>query len=81
LTHEKTDSQKLDQILTMLGDILDVFGKRFDKIDDRTDGVIVKVDGIQNTLDAEANVRRDQKLPDRVEAIEQHLGINKKIAA
>ena len=32
---KKSDSAKLDQILSMLGDIVDIFGKRFDKIDDR----------------------------------------------
>ncbi len=31
---KKSDSQKLDTIITMLADIVDVFGKRFDKIDD-----------------------------------------------
>ena len=31
---KNTDSKKLDQIITMLGDIVDVFGKRFDKIDE-----------------------------------------------
>jgi hypothetical protein len=32
-TLKKTDSQKLDQIISMLGDVVDVFGKRFDKIE------------------------------------------------
>ena len=32
-----TDSKKLDQIISMLGDVLDIFGKRFDKTDDRID--------------------------------------------
>ena len=35
---KKSDSQKLDTIITMLADIVDVFGKRFDKIDDTLDG-------------------------------------------
>ncbi len=84
----KTDSQKLDQIIGMLGDIVDVFGKRFDRIDERgdktdarIDGVTVKVDDVQNTLDREADVRKDQKISERVGTIEKHLGLNKKIAA
>jgi hypothetical protein len=78
---KKSDSQKLDQIIAMLADVVDVFGKRFDAIDDRIDGAIVKIDGVQNTLDREAQVRADQKLPERVDRIEKHLGISKKIAA
>jgi hypothetical protein len=81
MARKKTDSQKLDQIITMLADVVDVFGKRFDAVDDRIDGAIVKIDGVQNTLDARALVRADQRLPARVESIEKHLGINKKIAA
>ena len=29
-----TDSKKLDQIITMLGDIVHLFGKRFDSVDE-----------------------------------------------
>jgi hypothetical protein len=43
------------------------------KLETKVDGLKVKVDGIQNTLDAEANVRRDQKLSGRVARIEKHL--------
>ena len=32
---KKSDSQKLDTIIAMLGDIVDVFGKRFDKLEER----------------------------------------------
>ncbi len=34
---KKSDSQKLDSILTMLADMVEVFGKRFDKINERLD--------------------------------------------
>ena len=89
---KKSDSQKLDTIITMLGDIVEVFGKRFDKIDDsiegaekrltdRIDGVKVKVNGIQSHLDAETLKRTDEKLPARVPRIEKHLGLDKKVAA
>jgi hypothetical protein len=81
MARKKTDSQKLDQIITMLANVVDVFGKRFDAVDDRIDGAIVKIDGVQNTLDAQTLVRADQQLPERVSAIEKHLGMSKKIAA
>ncbi len=99
MAKKKTDSQKLDQIITMISDVVDVFGKRFDRVDERfdkldnridgvekrldnrIDGAIVKIDGVQNTLDREAQVRADQKLPERVDRIEKHLSISKKIAA
>jgi hypothetical protein len=51
------------------------------RLDDCIDGAIVKIDGVQNTLDARALVRADQRLPERVESIEKHVGITKKIAA
>ena len=51
------------------------------KLDVKADGLKVKIEGIQNTLDAEAVARTDQKIPERVAGIEKHLGINKKIAA
>src|SRR6267378_218346 len=51
------------------------------ELGDRITGVESKVDGINRRLDTEALTRGDQKIPERVEAIEKHLGINKKIAA
>ena len=51
------------------------------RLDDRIDGAIVKIDGVQNTLDAQTLVRADQQLPERVSAIEKHLGMSKNIAA
>lgn len=51
------------------------------RLDDRVDGAIVKIDGVQNTLDAQTLVRADQQLPERVSAIEKHLGMSKNIAA
>jgi hypothetical protein len=69
------------EILATLADVVSVFGKRFYHVDeqltatekrlgDRISGAIVKVDGVQNTLDREADVRADQKLPDRVADLE-----------
>jgi hypothetical protein len=41
---KKSDSEKLDTIIAMLGDIVDVFGTRFDKIDERLDATATKAD-------------------------------------
>ena len=77
---KNTDSNKLDQIITMLGDVVDDFGKRFDKIDDRLDNlgdevaaVKGKVDGINRRLDTEAMQRTDLKLPRRVHDLEEEV--------
>jgi hypothetical protein len=65
--------------LNELGEMLDHVVKHMatkgelEKIENKVDGLKVKVDGIQNTLDREAVVRADQKLPDRVARIEKHL--------
>jgi hypothetical protein len=61
----------LNQIITMLGDVVDVFGKRFDKLDDEIAGVKSKVDGINRRLDTEAMQRTDLKLPRRVHELEE----------
>ena len=47
----KTDSQKIDQIIDTLGDIVVMFGKRFDAIDARFEGVDSRLDGIDTRLD------------------------------
>jgi len=79
--------KKLDQIIAMLGDVVDVFGKRFDKIDDRFDKldsrfenlenevatVKSKVDGTNRRLDAEAMQRTDLKLPRRMHEVEEEV--------
>ena len=70
---KNTDSKKLDQIITMLGDVVDVFGKRFDKLDDEVAAVKSKVDGINRRLDTEAMHRSDLKLPRRVHELEEEV--------
>jgi len=65
--------KKLDQIIAMLGDVVDVFGKRFDKIDDEVAAVKGKVDGINRRLDTEAMQRTDLKLPRRVHEVEEEV--------
>ncbi len=52
---KKSDSQKLDTILTMLADTVDVFGKRFDKLEDRmaTKEQIVALHAQVNSIEAE----------------------------
>ena len=66
-----TDSKKLDQIIAMLGDLIDVFGKRFDKVDDEVAAVKSKLDGTNRRLDTEAMQRSDLKLPRRVHDLEE----------
>jgi len=77
---KNTDSKKLDQIIAMLGDVVDVFGKRFDKLDERLDkldevvaAVKSKVEGTNRRLDAEAMQRTDLKLPRRVHEVEEEV--------
>lgn len=81
---KKTDSKKLDQIIAMIGDVIEIFGKRFDKMDDEIAGVkkeirVVKdevvavkgkVTGIDSRLDLEADRRTDLKLPRRMHNVE-----------
>jgi len=84
---KNTDSKKLDQIIAMLGDVVDVFGKRFDKLDHRFDrvddrfdklddevaAVKSKVEGINRRLDTEAMQRTDLKLPRRMHEVEEKV--------
>ena len=77
---EKADGRKLDQIIAMLGDVVDVFGKRFDRLDHRFDeldtrlgAVESKVDGINQRLDTEAMQRTDLKIPRRVHDLEEEV--------
>lgn len=77
---KKTDSKKLDQIIAMLGDVVEIFGKRFDKMDDEITSVkkeVVsvkaeitavkgKVVGIYRTLSEDAMRSRDYQLPRRM---------------
>ena len=65
--------KKLDQIIAMLGDVVDVFGKRFDKLDDDVAAVKSKVDGMNRRLDTEAMQRSDLKMPRRVHDLEEEL--------
>ena len=51
----KNADKKLDQIITMLGDVVDVFGKRFDKIDDRFDKVDDRFDKLDDDVAAVKN--------------------------
>jgi transcriptional regulator of acetoin/glycerol metabolism len=77
---KKTDSKKLDEVMSTLADMTEDFGTRFDKLDDELTAVKSKLDGINRRLDSEAMLRTDQKIPARVAAIEHHLGIDRKIA-
>lgn len=48
---KKTDSKKLDQIIAMLGDVVEIFGKRFDKIDDRFDKIDKRFEKVDERFD------------------------------
>ncbi len=52
---KKSDGAKLDTIITMLADMVDVFGKRFDKLEDRmaTKEQIVALHAQVNSVEAE----------------------------
>lgn len=78
---KKNDGEKLDKVISMIGGMTEDFGARFDNLDDEITAVKSKVDGVNKRLDSEAMLRGDQKIPERVEAMEKHLGIDKKIAA
>ncbi len=67
---KKTDSKKLDEVITMLAGMTEVFGARFDKVDDELTAVKNKIDGINRRLDTEAMARGDQKIPGRVADLE-----------
>lgn len=77
---KKSDGKKLDQIITMIGDVVETFGKRFDKIDgrfnkldDEVAAVKSKVIGTNRRLDTEALQRSDLKLPRRVHRLEEKV--------
>ena len=40
-----------------------------------------KLDGINRRLDTDAMIRSDLKLPERLAAVERHLGLNREILA
>ena len=62
---KKTDSQKLDQIISMMGDVVDVFGKRFDKIDGRFDKIETRLTSIEHEITA---------IDKRLDGLEEHYG-------
>jgi hypothetical protein len=66
---KSTDSKKLDQIITMLGDTVDIFGKRFDKIDDTLDSHTRDVNQIKK--DVETNLDKRLQLEVRVDKLEK----------
>lgn len=69
---KKSDSQKLDTILTMLADTVDVFGKRFDKLEDRmaTKEQIVALHAQVNSIEAQL---RDTKIETRLGNLEEKV--------
>ena len=69
---KKSDSQKLDTIITMLADTVDVFGKRFDKLEDRmaTKEQIVALHAQVNSIEAQL---RDTKIETRLGDLEEKV--------
>ena len=55
---KSSDGSKLDQIITMLGDMIAAFGKRFDKIDDTLDDHARDITIIKNDVE----IIRDKRL-------------------
>jgi len=83
---QKSDSKKLDHIVTMLGDMVAAFGKRFDRIDDTLEQhTALHNDHTRrlNTIENDVNTNLDKRLQLEVRTgkIEKHLGLDKKIAA
>lgn len=70
-----TDSKKLDQIITMLGDVVEVFGKRFDKIDRdmATKEHIVALHTQLNGIETDIKTTKGYKLPSRMADVEEEL--------
>jgi len=66
------DSAKLDQIIAMLGDVVDVFGKRFDKIEHEmaTKGDIAAVHEQVNSIERQLRESRtEERLADLEEKV------------
>ncbi len=82
---KKTTLNELGAMLTHVVEHMTKIDGRIDalvtKLSDQIAGLTVKVTAIQNTLDAEAIARSDQKIPERVTRIEKHLGLDHKVAA
>jgi phage shock protein A len=62
-------------------DVREIVREELKPIETRLAAVEGKVAGIDRRLDTEAIRRDDEKIPTRVEKIEKHIGIGKKIAA
>ena len=69
---KKTDSAKLDQIITTLADVVEGFGKRFDKIDREmaTKDQIVALHGQVNAIERQL---RETKTEVRLGALEDKV--------
>jgi hypothetical protein len=72
---KKSDSQKLDQIITMLGEVVDVFGKRFDKIEREmaTKGQVIAVHTQVNSIETQLRGMKYTKLQLRVADLEDEV--------
>ena len=51
------------------------------ELDDTRAELRGKIDGINRRLDTDAMIRSDLKLPERLAAVERHLGLNREIRA
>lgn len=77
----KDDIVNLNERVDGLTERVDGLTERVDGLTARVGVLTVKVDGVQNTIDRETIVRSEQKIPERVSAIEKHFGQNRKIIA
>jgi hypothetical protein len=67
--------KKLDQIITMLGDVVDIFGKRFDKIerDMATKDQIVALHAQVNSIETQLRGMKHGRLETRVADLEDKV--------
>ncbi len=65
-----TDNKKLDQIITMLGDVISVFGTRFDKIE-RDMATKEQLAGLQTQVNSIERQLRETKTDVRLGNLEE----------
>ena len=51
------------------------------ELDDTRTELRGKLDGINRRLDTDAMIRSDLRIPERIAAVERHLGLNREIRA
>ena len=72
---KNADSKKLDQVIIMLGDMVEVFGKRFDKIerDMATKDQLIALQTQVNGIESDIRSMKHTKLHARVADLEEKV--------